>query len=380
MIQGEHFLKALHDAGFGLISGVPCSYLTPLINGSINSSTMRYVNAANEGEAVAIAAGASLGGLGGVAMFQNSGLGNAVSPLTSLTWLFRIPILLITTWRGEPDGPGDEPQHELMGRITMDQLALMEIPVRPFPRTDAEIDGTLTEAMQFMEEHGRPFALVMSKGSVAAEPLLARDEPPRAFETAKADDLPAPALDPGEVMHAVHGALDPADIVIASTGFTGRALYQAGDRDNQLYMVGSMGCASTLGLGLAIARPERRVVVLDGDGALLMRMGAIAALGLEGPPNLLHVVIDNGVHDSTGAQESLAASVQFPQLAAACGYPQAETLGSLDAVADRIADRLPGLRLCHVRTRPRADRSLPRPDTPPDAIARRLRSFLESES
>ncbi|NNL68905.1 MAG: phosphonopyruvate decarboxylase, partial [Acidimicrobiia bacterium] len=216
MIQSEHFLKALADTGFGLISGVPCSYLTPLINGSINSSTMRYVNAANEGEAVAIAAGASLGGLGGVAMFQNSGLGNAVSPLTSLTWLFRIPILLITTWRGEPDGPGDEPQHELMGRITRDQLALMEVPVRDFPRTDADIDRTLADARRHMEEHGRPFALVMSKGSVADEPLLTLERPPRPAGTVTPAESPV-AMDPDDVMRAVHGALDPADIVIAST-------------------------------------------------------------------------------------------------------------------------------------------------------------------
>ncbi|NNL70674.1 MAG: phosphonopyruvate decarboxylase, partial [Acidimicrobiia bacterium] len=205
------------------------------------------------------------------------------------------------------------------------------------------------------------------------------ERPPRPAGTVTPAESPV-AMDPDDVMRAVHGALDPADIVIASTGFTGRALFQVGDRDNQLYMVGSMGCASTLGLGLAIARPERRVVVLDGDGALLMRMGALAAIGLERPPNLVHVVLDNGVHDSTGAQESIAAAVQFPELAVACGYPHAGTLASRDAVADTIADRSPGLRLLHIRTRPRADRKLPRPDTTPDAIARRLRANLEATS
>ena len=133
MIDAGHFIAAALQRGFNLYTGVPCSYLTPFINHTINSGELRYIAAANEGDAVAIAAGAELGGSPAVVMFQNSGLGNAVNPLTSLTWTFRIPVLLIVTWRGEPGGYADEPQHELMGAITPQLLELMGIPWELFP-------------------------------------------------------------------------------------------------------------------------------------------------------------------------------------------------------------------------------------------------------
>ena len=139
MIQAETFVQAASDHGFNLWTGVPCSYLTPFINYVIDDQSSRYVVAANEGDAVAIAAGASLAGGRAIAMFQNSGLGNAVSPLTSLTHVFQIPVLLIVTLRGEPGGPADEPQHGLMGSITTRLLELMEIPWAYFPTDVAAV-------------------------------------------------------------------------------------------------------------------------------------------------------------------------------------------------------------------------------------------------
>src|ERR1043166_9435674 len=133
MIRAENFLRELRRAGFGLISGTPCSYLTPLINAAIGAGDMDYIGAANEGDAVAIACGAQLGGMPAVVMFQNSGLGNAVNPLTSLAIPFHVPVLVITTWRGQPDRRPDEPQHRLMGRITTDLLSLMGIPWEVVP-------------------------------------------------------------------------------------------------------------------------------------------------------------------------------------------------------------------------------------------------------
>lgn len=133
MIKAESFAEAVKKRGFGLWTGVPCSYLKPFINFVIDDPEQQYVAAANEGDAVAIAAGAQLGGLRAIAMFQNSGLGNAVNPLTSLTYTFKIPILLIVTLRGEPGGAPDEPQHKLMGEITERMLDLMEIPGNIFP-------------------------------------------------------------------------------------------------------------------------------------------------------------------------------------------------------------------------------------------------------
>ncbi|VFM96378.1 MAG: phosphonopyruvate decarboxylase [Candidatus Kentron sp. G] len=129
MISAETFIHLAAERGFSLYTGVPCSYLKPLIDRVIADDRSHYVPAANEGDAVAIAAGAELGGMRGIAMMQNSGLGNAVNPLTSLTHTLRIPVLLIITLRGEPGGPEDEPQHELMGAITTAMLESMQ----PFP-------------------------------------------------------------------------------------------------------------------------------------------------------------------------------------------------------------------------------------------------------
>jgi phosphonopyruvate decarboxylase len=181
VIEAEHFIEQARARGFALYSGVPCSYLTPFINYSIGSARLKYIGAANEGDAVAIAAGAELAGTRAVAMFQNSGLGNAVNPLTSLTSTFRIPILLIITWRGEPGGAPDEPQHELMGRITPGLLDAMEIPWSTFPMSDADIAPTLERAVRHLDGQRTPFALLMRKGSVADSRLAATGGAPPAF-------------------------------------------------------------------------------------------------------------------------------------------------------------------------------------------------------
>jgi len=181
MIDADAFLDAAAGRGTQFYTGVPCSYLTPLINRVASRRGTPYVGAASEGEAVAIAAGAWLGGKGTAVMMQNSGLGNAVNPLTSLNHPFRIPTLLVVTWRGEP-GHTDEPQHALMGRITGALLDTIEVPHGAFPQTAAEVAPALDAAAAAMAA-GRPYALVMHQGSVREDGL---DEPPR------------PALPPGQ--------------------------------------------------------------------------------------------------------------------------------------------------------------------------------------
>ena len=156
MIRAEVFVRQLRQAGFGLFSGTPCSYLTPLINQVIDAPDVRYVGAANEGDAVAIACGAELAGTSGVVLFQNSGLGNAVNPLTSLTATLRIPVLVLTTWRGQPGGPADEPQHELMGRITQPLLDLMEIPWEEVPEEEDRLPAVLDRALVHMRAARTP--------------------------------------------------------------------------------------------------------------------------------------------------------------------------------------------------------------------------------
>jgi phosphonopyruvate decarboxylase len=180
MIEAHQFVEAARDRGFRRYAGVPCSFLTPFINYVLQDPTLEYVSMANEGDAVALIAGVALAGPApgepgsthrrGITLMQNSGLGNAVSPLTSLTWTFRLPQLLIVTWRGQP-GVHDEPQHALMGPVTPAMLDLMEVPWELFPSDADGIGAALDRAIAHMDSIGRPYALLMQKGSVAPHPL-----------------------------------------------------------------------------------------------------------------------------------------------------------------------------------------------------------------
>ncbi|MES9855380.1 MAG: phosphonopyruvate decarboxylase [Sedimenticola sp.] len=378
MIEASTFVTAALGHGFRLYSGVPCSYLKPLINYVIGSEELRYVGAANEGDAVAVAAGAHLGGQRSVVILQNSGLGNAVSPLTSLTYTFRIPVLLIPTLRGEPGGAPDEPQHALMGRVTTQLLDLMEIPWEAFPSEPGEVEPALARAVEHMEQTGRPYALVMHKGSVAATGLHRQET--REMPVVTPAENNAACSTRQEILRALQDTLAPDDVVLATTGYTGRELYACGDRPNQFYMVGSMGCVASLGLGLALARPERRIIVLDGDGAALMRLGAFCTLGHERPPKLVHIVLDNGMHESTGGQATVSPTVNFTALAAAAGYPRVCSVTTGDGLRTELNQRTPALSFVHVPITPGIPDELPRPDLAPVEVAQRLRNFLEDDS
>ena len=375
MIDAGSFLAVARSRGIGLITGVPCSYLTPFINHVIDDATVRYVGAANEGDAVAIAAGSELGGTAAIAMFQNSGLGNAVSPLTSLTHVFELPILLIVTLRGEPGGPKDEPQHSLMGAITLDLLRSMQIPWAYFPDQESVAAEALDQAMEHMRETNRPFALVMRKGTVAPSPIRSSLQQ-KSVEVQNCPPLPA-SHQRQELLRAIQQSAGEDDVVIATTGYTGRELLACGDRDNQLYMVGSMGCASSLGLGLALARPERRIIVIDGDGAAIMRMGAMTTIGYERPPNLLHIVLDNHVHESTGAQSTVSQSIDFCAIASGCGYPAVYRMNEPREIAEAIKNRENQLLFIHVPIKPGIPERLGRPSITPAQVAQRLRQFME---
>jgi len=378
MIQAAAFLDAARARGIDFYTGVPCSYLKPFINYVIDSPGLDYLGAANEGDAVAIAAGAELGGRRPVVMFQNSGLGNAVNPLTSLTHIFHIPMLLIVTLRGEPGGAADEPQHELMGVITTEQLELMQIPWEFFPDAEDDIDAALARAQDHMSEFGRPYALVMRKGAVAPHALKHAPEatPPAAPPVPPMPtDHAAPTR--SAALAAVRRAVGASDLVVATTGYTGRELYALKDTPNQLYMVGSMGCAVSLGLGLALARPSRRVIVLDGDGAALMRLGALATVGTTRPANLVHVVLDNAMHESTGGQATVSDSIDFCAIAGACGYPSLARPADTEALADALSRRDDGPVFVHMKIAPGVPEGLPRPDITPPQVAARFRRFVQ---
>jgi phosphonopyruvate decarboxylase len=375
VIDAKIFIDKCKEHGFDTYSGVPCSYLKPFINHVIETPDLRYIGAANEGEAVAIAAGSSLGGRRAIAMCQNSGLGNAVNPLTSLTYTFRIPILLITTLRGQPDGPADEPQHELMGKITTDMLELMQIPWEYFPTEADQVGQVIQRALAHQDTEGRPYALVMRKGSVAPSNLHG-DFPVRTC-TPSLVELATPAVTRHDMLKAVQAAASDTDVIVATTGYTGRELYACDDRPGQVYIVGSMGCASSFGLGLAAAQPNRRIIVIDGDGAALMRLGALCTLGYERPPNLVHVLLDNGIHESTGGQMTVSRSVNFCSIASASGYPRAVSVSSPDEMQHAIESVSGELTFVHAPIKPGIPDNLPRPSIKPPEVASRLRAFLQ---
>ena len=375
MLAAASFIEAAGRAGTSFYTGVPCSFLTPLINRALSDRSLTYVGAASEGEAVAIAAGAWLAGRETAVMCQNSGLGNAVNPLTSLNHPFRIPTLLIVTWRGQP-GLQDEPQHELMGRITQRLLDTINVPHAPFPRTEAALSLALEQARAAMAD-GQPFALVMEKDSLADEPLDPAARPPHA--PGRHDDLQTHSGRPTRLAILERVLADaPADApIIATTGKTGRELFTLADREQHLYQVGSMGCASPMALGVA-ATTRRRTIVLDGDGAALMKLGSLATIGAYQPPGLVHVVLDNGVHDSTGGQATVSPTVDFARVALACGYAEAAVCDSADGftAAFRRALAADGPFLLHVRIRPGSLEKLGRPTIAPHEVAQRFRGFL----
>jgi len=167
-------------------------------------------------------------------------------------------------------------------------------------------------------------------------------------------------------------------VLIASTGFAGRELYAIEDRPNQLYMVGSMGCASSLGLGLAMARPDKKIIVVDGDGAALMRMGNFATAGAYAGNNFYHLLLDNQVHESTGGQATVSAAVDFPAIAMACGYRNVYPSGGLEQMQNFLESDAPAF--MHMRTQRGVPDGLPRPAIKPVEVARRLLRHMNKRS
>jgi phosphonopyruvate decarboxylase len=381
MIEAGALVGRLRALGYSFFSGVPCSFLTPLINAVINERALDYVGATSEGEAVGINLGASLAGRKTVTLCQNSGLGNTVNPLTSLNFPFRIPTLLITTWRGEP-GLADEPQHELMGRITQRLLDTLEIPWLPFPGEPAKMDAALEQADSSMRERQLPFAFVLRKDTIAPCPLQPRGKaiPVKARERPLPFDSPKDRLTrTGAIEHVLRSCTDD-DAVVATTGKTGRELFTVADRPGNLYVVGGMGTASGIALGIAHALPRQRVVVLDGDGAALMKMGTLATIGHYQPDRLMHIILDNEAHDSTGGQATASPTVDFARIAAAASYRNvfsAERADDLDACLAEMR-ATPGPSLLHLKIREGSPEKLGRPTVKPPAIRERFSEFLRA--
>lgn len=382
MIQANDFISACMSRGYTFFTGVPCSFLKPLINYVIQNPDVDYIASSSEGEAVGIAAGAFLAGRKAVVMCQNSGLGNTINPLTSLNFPFRIPILLIVTLRGEP-GLKDEPQHELMGQITGNLLDVLRIPWTYFPNNQEMIDTTLDQAQNEMAATGLPFALIMKKGSVAKTDLstgatmalnVQQILPEGQFYCNHGERMPRM-----ESIRILRETISNDDAIIATTGKIGRELFTLGDTENQLYVVGSMGCAAGIGFGIQHVRPKQRVIVLDGDGAVLMKMGTLATIGYYKAQKFIHIILDNEAYESTGGQHSVSPSVDFCKVASACGYRQsyrADTRSDLIS-AINLARELPGPSLIHVKVSRGSAPDLGRPTLKPFQIKERFIRFLK---
>jgi phosphonopyruvate decarboxylase len=375
MISATTLMSGLIDRGLTLVTGVPCSFLTPIINLAISDDAVRHIGATQEGEAVAIAAGAWLGGGLGCAVTQNSGLGNMVNPITSLLNPAGIPVLLLVTWRGQPGLP-DEPQHELMGRITTSMLDLMDVGWDMLPDDPTRLAGALDTRCRELRRTGLPQAFVIAKGVVADEPLLASVPTAVAAVVTRhggGGDPPSRIA----ALERIQERLPDTAAVISTTGKTSRELYTLSDRQQHFYMVGAMGSALSVGLGVALHSP-RPVVVIDGDGAALMRLGSLATTAAYGPANLVHILLDNGVHDSTGGQATVSPTVDLAGVAAACGYAQVHRCGSLDDLSVAIDQALAGSgpSLIYLPIRPGSLERLGRPRVTPREVATRFRDFV----
>lgn len=374
MTDTERFGEELRKSGFSFFTGVPCSFLKNLINYAINDC--EYVGAANEGNAVAIASGAYLGGKRPVVLMQNSGLTNASSPLVSLNYPFRIPLLGFVSLRGET-GESDEPQHELMGRITTRMLELMKV---TWEYLSSDTDKAIHQLQQAILNihHNRPFFFVVRKGTF--EPVaLQKQEPTPAINQIKrvkeAEDQYPPRY---EALSTINSLKDGNTIQIATTGKTGRELYEIEDAENNFYMVGSMGCVSSLGLGLAMTQSRKDVVVIDGDGSLLMHMGTLATAGSYSPSNMLHILLDNQAHDSTGGQRTVSGNIDFVEIAAVCGYIRVIYTHNLKQLKASIQEwkKQKGLTFIHLKIASGSKERLGRPRIKPYEVKERLRTFL----
>jgi len=382
LIEAKEFIEAARELGFVRYTGVPCSFLTPFINYVINDNTLEYIASTNEGDALATTSGSVIGGQRSIVMMQNSGLGNAVSPITSLSYIFRIPFLIIVTHRGEP-GVKDEPQHELMGQITEELFNTMRIPSETFPSETKEIIPALQRAEKFMSKEHRPYAFIMKKGSITPQKLdkkVIKDIAKSETEIRSLFDEKLTRLDRNTVLRHIinHTSVDDS-VLIATTGFTGRELFSINDRVNHIYMVGSMGCASSFGLGLALARPDLKIIVIDGDGAGLMRMGNFATIGTYASNNFIHILLDNEVHDSTGGQSTVSKNINFAMIAKACGYSMTLSGNKTELIDELFSlNKNEGPAFGHLKICSGTIENLPRPNVKPNEVLRRMMRHINS--
>ena len=368
-MTGAELAGLLEAQGYDFFTGVPCSLIEGLIASLETHPRLPYVPAVREDVAVGIAAGAWLAGRTPMVLMQNSGLGTSMNALVSLSLLYRLPALLLVTWRGHAGR--DAPEHLLMGEISPGLLDMMRIPHRVLSAATIAADVAWGRAES--DRLSQPVALLLPPGILAAGHgggesanradrggsvgrALSSDalgSPATAPRPACSDPLDSPSAAPRPAIsrfEALRGAVSAlrSEPVVHANGYICRESFAVKDRVENFYMIGSMGMASSIGLGIALATPDRTVVVFDGDGNLLMSLGILPMIGggpIMGrgrPANLVHVVFDNGLYGSTGNQISPSRTVGLHDIARAAGYVRAIAVTGGDEIRRAVADALAG--------------------------------------
>lgn len=376
MLDSELVFRELRKRSITFFTGVPdsllkdfCAYVTD------HTADREHVIAANEGGAVALAAGHFLAtGKAALVYMQNSGFGNAVNPLLSLAdpEVYSIPMLLMVGWRGEP-GRADEPQHRKQGRVIERLLDALEIPYAVLGADVADIGAVIDEAIATMLRAESPFVLLVRAGTFAPYSL-------------KTDVTSAYPLDREQAIRLIADGVPPDSIIVSTTGKGSRELFEyretrGGGHQRDFLTVGSMGHCSQIAMGIALRKPHVPIYCLDGDGSLIMHMGGVAIIGSRAPTNLRHIVINNGAHDSVGGQPTAGFAIDLPELAAACGYrivSSAKTPDEIVAGLERLSSS-DGPGLLEIRVRKGARHNLGRPTTRPIDNRKGLMTVLASE-
>ena len=338
MLDQKLVFEELANHGVNFFTGVPDSYLNGFCNFALANCGNRNIIAANEGNAVGIAAGYYFASKEiPLVYMQNSGLGNTINPLASLVDkdVYAVPMLLLIGWRGQGNSEPNHPQHKLQGEITPKILDVMHIPYSVLSDDDAEFAAIIERAVSYCRETRQPYGLIAPKG-VMADP----DKPNN-----------KDAVYPMSREEAIEVILDhmPEDTIYsATTGRATRELFFLREKRDEtkahdFLNVGSMGHASSVALGIALEKPERKVVTLDGDSAAMMHMGALTMVSKLNVPNYMHVVLNNGAHESVGGQPSAGHKVDFTKIAEACGYA---TIGHPVTTEEELISAITELSVC----------------------------------
>ncbi|HYQ56411.1 MAG TPA: phosphonopyruvate decarboxylase [Draconibacterium sp.] len=376
MIKPELFYKWLINADINFYSGVPdsllkdiCAYITD------NTSPEKHIIAANEGNAIALAAGYHIAsGKIPLVYMQNSGLGNTVNPLLSLTnkQVYDIPLLMLIGWRGEP-GKKDEPQHIAQGRLTLELLETLEVPYQILSGEPEEAKKQFDSAIAHISTKNQPYALVIRKGLFEKYELKTKIENNY-------------SLMREEAIKQIVEKLSGNEIIVSTTGKTSRELFEIretlGDKhDSDFLTVGCMGHANQIAIGMAIAEPECRIICIDGDGALLMHMGSLAINGAVSPKNFIHIVINNGSHESVGGQPTVADSIDVVKIAEANNYKVAVSVSTADELDEALAamEKTEGPALIEIKTKVGSRDDLGRPTIKPVDNKQALMQIFKSK-